>query len=133
MSETVRFPFRWDPRYTRAARPFGIHAGNAWVEVGPDAIDARYGRWRCRTAFTNIRAVEVTGPYRFVKTAGPPRLGITDIGLTFASNGDRGVLLTFAERVRCIEPLGVLRHGELTVTVQDIDGFATLVRGRVGV
>ncbi len=132
MSKTARFPFRWDPRYLRAARPFGIRPANAWVDVGPDGLDAHYGRWTCRTPWSNLTEVDVTGPYRFVKTAGPPRLGITDIGLTFASNGDRGVLLTFAERVRCIEPLGVLRHGELTVTVEDIDGFAALVRERVG-
>jgi hypothetical protein len=123
----TRFAFRFDPRYRRAARPFGITPENAWVEVGPDHLDARFGRWRVRTPLANIERVEVTGPYRFIKTAGPARLGITDIGLTFATNGDRGVLITFVDKVRGIEPLGVLRHPELTVTVEDVEGLAGLL------
>ena len=71
----------------------------------------------------------MTGPYRFVKTAGPPRLGITDLGLTFGSNHRRGVLITFRSRVRGV---GALRHPELTVTVADPDGLAALLRERLG-
>ncbi len=69
--------------------------------------------------------MELTGPYQFVKTAGPPRLGITDRGLTFASNGARGVLITFARPVRGVAPL---RHPELTVTVADPAGLAARLR-----
>jgi hypothetical protein len=123
----TRFDFRFDPRYQRAARPFGITPDNAWVEVDEDHLDAHFGRWRLSTPLANIARVEITGPYRFIKTAGPARLGITDIGLTFATNGDRGVLITFATKVRGIEPIGVLRHPELTVTVEDVDGLAALL------
>jgi hypothetical protein len=68
--------------------------------------------------------VEITGPYAFLKTAGPARLAITDQGLTFASNGERGVLISFAEPIRGLDPLGLVRHPELTVTVTDTDGLA---------
>jgi hypothetical protein len=119
----TRFDFRFDPRYRRAARPFGITPDNSWVEVGADRLDAHFGPWRLSTSLGNIDRVEITGPYRFIKTAGPARLGITDVGLTFATNGDRGVLITFVAKVRGIEPLGVLRHPELTVTVADIEGL----------
>ena len=68
--------------------------------------------------------VAITGPYALLKTAGPARLAITDRGLTFASNGERGVLLTFRERVPAIDPLGLIRHPELTVTVTDVEGLA---------
>lgn len=122
-----RFEFRFAPSYARAASLFGITPENAWVEVGEDELVARYGRWRLSTPLRNIAAVDVTGPYLFVKTAGPPRLGITDVGLTFASNGDRGVLLRFHEKVPGLRPL---RHPELTVTVADPDGLAELVRQR---
>lgn len=104
-----------------AARPFGITPERTHVGVGADGFEARYGRWRVATPIANIAAVELTGPYLFVKTAGPPRLGVTDRGLTFASNGDRGVELQFREPVRAIGPL---RHPALTVTVADPDGLA---------
>jgi hypothetical protein len=67
--------------------------------------------------------VEITGPYWFYRTAGPARLGVTDAGLTFASNGERGVLISFYERVPAIDPLGLIRHPELTVTVADVNGL----------
>ena len=72
--------------------------------------------------------VAVTGPYAFLKTAGPARLAITDRGLTFATNGDRGVLISFHSAVRGLDPLGILRHPELTVTVADIDGLVERLR-----
>ena len=74
----------------------------------------------------------VTGPYAFLKTAGPARLAITDRGLTFATNGDRGVLVSFRTPVRGLDPLGLLRHPELTLTVCDVDGLAALLRERAG-
>jgi hypothetical protein len=125
----TRFPFAWAPAYRRAARPFGIGPENAWVAVDDAELLARYGRWQLRTPLSNVTAVELTGPYRFVKTAGGPRLGITDFGLTFASNGNHGVLITFGRRVRAVGPIA---HGELTVTVADPDGLATLLRERMG-
>lgn len=120
----TRFAFRFDARYQRAARPFGITPDNSWVEVGAGRLDAHFGPWCLSTPLGNVDRVEITGPYRFIKTAGPARLGITDRGLTFATNGDRGVLITFVAKVRGIEPLGVFRHPELTVTVEDVEGLA---------
>jgi hypothetical protein len=122
-----RFPFAFEPSHRAAARPFGIRPENAWVEVSESGLEARYGRWRLRTPLQNIERVELTGPYRYVKTAGPPRLGITDGGLTFGSNHRRGVLITFRSRVRAIDPAGVIRHPELTVTVEDPETLAKLL------
>lgn len=116
-----RFAFRFTSRYRNAARLFGITEARAWVSVDAQRFEARYGRWHVATPIANIASVALTGPYRFVKTAGPPRLGVTDRGLTFASNGDRGVELQFREPVRVIGPL---RHPELTITVADPDGLA---------
>jgi hypothetical protein len=118
-----RFDFHFDTAYRLAARPFGITPANAWVQVDDKHLVASYGRWRLRTTRANISAVEITGPYRFYRTAGPARLGVTDAGLTFASNGDRGVLVSFYERVPAIDPLGLIRHPELTVTVADVNGL----------
>jgi hypothetical protein len=127
-----RFEFAFAPDYRRLARAFRVTPETAWVEVGDETLDARFGHWPVRTPLTNVTGVEVTGPYAFWKTAGPARLAITDRGLTFATNGDRGVLILFAKRVRGVDPLGLVRHSELTVTVADVDGLAELLRARAG-
>lgn len=127
---TTRFRFSYEPTYQRANRLFGIATENTWIDIDGRTIDAHFGRWRLHTTLANISAVEITGPYRFIKTAGPARLGITDLGITFATNRRRGVLLTFREKVAAIEPFGVLRHPELTVTVAEVDAFVKLIRER---
>jgi hypothetical protein len=127
-----RFPFRFDPAYRRVARLFGITPSRAWVDIGDRVLEARFGPWRVRTGIANILGAEVTGPYAFLKTVGPARLAVTDRGLTFASNGDRGVLITFRTPIPGLEPLGLLRHPELTVTVTDFEGLAALIRARTG-
>jgi len=120
---STRFPFRFDPTYRRLARLFGVTPERAWVELSEGELEARYGPWRVRTPRSNIADAGVTGPYAFLKTAGPARLGITDRGLTFASNGDRGVCITFHSPVPGIDRSGRIRHPELTVTVRDVDGL----------
>jgi hypothetical protein len=118
-----RFPFRFDPAYRVLARPFGVTPERAWVELGEEGLEARFGRWRVRTPVSNVAAAEATGPYSFFKTAGPARLAVTDRGLTFASNGERGVCITFHSPVRGIDRPGRIHHPELTVTVLDVDGL----------
>jgi hypothetical protein len=96
----------------------------AWVDVRGEELRVQYGRWRVETLLSNIRGVEITGPYAFLKTAGPARLALTDRGLTFASNGDRGLCLRFDRPVVGIEPFGLIHHPTLTITVEDIEGLA---------
>ena len=119
----MRFSFRFDSSYRRLARLFGVSPERAWVDLGEAEFEARYGPWRVRTPVSNIAEARVTGPYAFLKTAGPARLAITDRGLTFASNGDRGVCITFRSPVTGIDPFSRIRHPELTVTVLDVDGL----------
>ena len=125
-----RFDFRFAPIYRQAAALFTITPDTAWVEVDADNLRARFGPWRVQTPLSNIADVAITGPYALLKTAGPARLAITDRGLTFATNGDRGVLITFRRPVPGLEPTGWLRHPELTVTVSDVDRLASLLRAR---
>ena len=132
IADVERFGFDFDARYARLARWFGIAPSNAWIEVGDEVLTARYGRWRLCTELSNIKAVTITGPYRFLRTAGPARLGLSDLGLTFASNSRRGVLISFHRRVPGIEALGLLRHGELTVTVKRPEDLAEMLRAECG-
>ena len=132
MADLERFDFSFAPSYRRIGRAFGIRPATTGVEVGARTLDVRFGPWRVSTPLANIVDVAVTGPYALWKTAGPARLAVTDRGLTFATNGDRGVLITFRTPVRGLEPLGVLRHPELTVTVADVDRLARLLRAGAG-
>ena len=118
-----RFDLRFDDRYRLLALPFGVTPATAWVRVGGDVFEARFGPWRVRTPIGNVAGTAVTGPYRLVLAAGPARLSFTDLGLTFATNGERGVCVRFHEPVHGMAPAGPLRHPALTVTVADIDGF----------
>ena len=123
------FPFAFDPRYRLAALPFGVMPRTARVTVG-DELRVAFGPWRLSTPLSNIAAVEVTGPYGFVKTAGPAHLSFSDRGVTFATNGQRGVCVRFREPVKALDPTGRLRHPGATLTVADVDGLATLLRRR---
>jgi hypothetical protein len=127
LSDAHRFNFAFAPRYRALSRPFGIKPESAWVEVSEKALEVRFGPWRLSTPLENVSDAAVTGPYAVWKTAGPARLAITDRGLTFATNGVRGVRITFRQPVRGIEPLGVIRHPELTVTVADVEALASLI------
>jgi hypothetical protein len=131
MAHRERFEFAFAPAYRRASLPFGVTPRSAWVEITSGALEARFGPWHVITPLTNVSQVSTTGPYRFFKTAGPARLAITDRGLTFATNGERGVLILFHSPVRGLDPLGLIKHPELTVTVADVDDFATALREAV--
>lgn len=118
-----RFEFAFAPAYRAAALAFGVTPGRAWVDVSADQVEVRFGWWRLRTPCANVVSVTETGPYSFLKTAGPAHLSFTDRGVTFATNGDRGLCLDFREPVPAIDPLGRIRHPGATVTVADVDGL----------
>ncbi len=103
----------------------------AWVDVGDQDLEVQFGPWRVSTPLANITDASVTGPYAFWKTAGPARLAITDRGLTFATNGKSGVLISLRASVRGLDPLGVIRHPELTVTVAEVERLAGLLQSHV--
>jgi hypothetical protein len=123
-----RFGFQFSTMYRLAALPFGVTPSSCAVRCGIDSFDARFGPWCVRTTPDNIADVSITGPYTFVKTAGPAHLSFSDRGLTFATNGDRGVCIQFLVPVAGIEPTGRLRHPNLTVTVDDCDGLVSALR-----
>ena len=117
------FAFLFEQRYRTPARLFGITPTSCGIDVDDDLFDAWFGPWRVRTPRRNIVGARTTGPYAFVKTAGPARLGITDRSLTFATNSWRGVEITFRTSIRGIDPVGVIRHPTLTVTASDCEAL----------
>jgi hypothetical protein len=125
-----RFVYLFSNSYRIVALPFGITPSSCEVRAGSGRLFARFGPWHIETALDNIDEVAITGPYAFVKTAGPAHLSLKDKGLTFATNGDRGVYLTLREPIRGMDPFGLIRHPNLTVTVDDCEGLATAIQLR---
>lgn len=121
------FPFRFWRRYQVLGLPFGIAPPTAWVRVSAAELVVRFGPWCVRSPRSNIASTTITGPYWLVKTAGPAHLSLADGGITCATNGERGLCVRFAEPVPGIEPLGVLRHPAVTVTVDDCPRLAALL------
>lgn len=118
--------------YRPLARLFGITELSAFVAVEGEQVTARFGPWLLTTTHDNIADATITGPYNFLKTAGPARLSLSDHGLTFATNGDRGVFLRFHRPVPGIDPLGVIRHPNVTVTVRDCEALLLALRPLAG-
>ncbi len=121
------FPFHFDATHRPLAALFGVNDRTAMVTVGDHGLDVRFGPWRVVTDLTNITGTSVTGPYGFLRTAGPARLSLADRGLTFATNGEHGLCIGFRDPVPGIEPTGRLRHPALTVTVAAVDALARVL------
>ncbi len=119
MPEPRRFPFAFSSLYRWPARLVGVHDGSASVDIDDTHLDARFGPWRVRTTIANVAGVGLSGPYAVPQTIGPAHVSLADRGLTFATNADAGVCLTFREPVRGLDPLGLVRHPGLTLTVAD--------------
>ena len=128
-----RFSFAFEPNYRRVDRAFGVTPASAWVELTDDTFHARFGPWRVRTDLANVAAARVTGPYSVPKTLGPAHLSFRDRGLTFATTSRQGVCVEFHRPVTGIDPLGLIRHPGLTVTVAEpaalVDELAPLFGG----
>jgi hypothetical protein len=127
---TQTFPFRFTALYRIAGLPLGITPDTATVHVGDGELAVRFGPWRVRTALANVTSTTVTGPFGFFKTAGPAHLSFADRGLTMATNGARGLCISFREPVPGIEPTGIVRHPAVTVTVADCQGLAAVLAAR---
>jgi hypothetical protein len=123
----ITFPFRFHTAFRLAAAPFGVQPGSARVVVTDDVLVARFGPWIVRTGLANVTGAEVTGPYAWLKVLGPPHVSFGDRGLTFASNPEQGTCIRFRDPVPGIDPLGLLRHPSLTVTVTDAPALAELL------
>lgn len=126
----LRFPFRFAPSYRGPALLFGITPATARVEVGDGELRARFGPWSLRTPLANISSVQRSGCFGYLKTAGPAHLSFTDHGVTFATNGDDAVCVTFHEPVRVLDPTGRLRHPGATFTVADPPGLLAALESR---
>ena len=122
------FDFAVDPALRRWSRVFGVRPERCTVTLSPTELTVTFGMWTLSTVPANVVAVEVDGPYRWWKIAGPPRLSLGDRGITFATNAESGVCIELQHPVGGLDPLHVLRHPNVTVTVADPERFAAALR-----
>jgi hypothetical protein len=120
-----RFPFHRESVMALASLPFGVTAENAYVDIDDEQLEIRFGPWVIRSTVENIESAARTGPYRWWKVAGPPRLSLRDSGITFATSAAGGVCIRFREPVRAL-PVP-LRHRGVTVTVEEPDDLVRFI------
>ena len=124
-----RFPFAFAPSYRLPARALGITPRTAWVEVEDSELRVHFGLWRLRTPLGNITSTELTGGFGYLKTVGPPHLSFSDRGVTFATNGDRALCVSFTEPVAGIDPTRRILHPGATLTVADPEALDRALGG----
>lgn len=124
----THFDFAFATPYRIAGVPFAITPSTTGVEVDDQELRVRFGPWKLVTSLDNVEQCQETGPYQFVKTAGPAHLSLGDKGLTCATNGDRGLCIRFADPVPGIDPWGRILHPAVTVTVADPSRLAAELR-----
>jgi hypothetical protein len=124
MGDVAFFPYRFDRRFLLEWVPFGPRPDRDGVTVTDDTFRATFGRLALETPRANVTGGHVTADYRWYTAVGP-RLSMSDDGLTFGTNFDRGVCVHFAEPVPPV--LGRKPHSALTVTVADCDGLVAAI------
>lgn len=122
--DVTRFEYAIDPGMAMWHRVCLLRPERDAVTVSDGMLVATFGPWTVATDIANVAGVTTTGPYRTWRVAGPPRLGWTDRGLTFATNARVGLCIAFIDPVPGIDPIGLINHPTLTVTVSDLDGLA---------
>lgn len=122
------FPFRFDARFSPMLAVIGITPKTSRVTLDEETFAARFGRWRVETPIANLARFEVGGGYRWYRAIGV-RGSLVDGGITFGSSTKAGLCVCFYQPVGLTVPLYVPRHPGLTVTVADIDGLASALRG----
>ena len=128
MRQARSFSFRFAATYRLPALLFGVTPRTAEVCVDDTMLRIRFGPWRVRTPLSNVVSTTRTGPYSMIKTIGPAHLSFVDRGMTCATNSEQGLCIRFAKPVRGLDPLGLLRHPAVTVTVADCDNLAKTLR-----
>jgi hypothetical protein len=122
---TRRFPIFVGRRSRFVLLLFGVRAGNAYVDLGDDELDAHFGFFRLRTPASNLASWRIEGPWLWITAIGV-RMSIRHRDLTFGGTNRGGVRVDFTEPVA----LRRLRIPALYLTVEDLEGFAAALADR---
>ncbi|MEV0387072.1 hypothetical protein [Nonomuraea sp. NPDC050643] len=116
--ETEQYAFVFDDRYRRLLGVLGIRPRTCLLTVTPQVLRVRFGPWFVVTPRGNVAGAELSGPYAPLKAVGV-RMSLADRGLTFGTSTEQGVCIRFHRPVRGSDPVGLLAHPALTVTVEN--------------
>jgi hypothetical protein len=130
-SEVREYRFEFQHRYLPMLALLGVTPATAKAVIGPADLDVRFGVLRCRTPLTNIRCVQLTGPYKAIKAIGA-RASFADTGATFGTTTAGGVCVEFRHPVKALDPTGTITHEALTLTVADREQFAAALKVAAG-
>lgn len=121
---TQHFPYQLDKRWAALFYALGV-AGHDGVDVTDEGdLIATFGRYRVKTTLDNIDHTDITGPHRWYTAVGL-RLSLTDDGLTFGTNHQKGLSIAFVDRVPKV--IGFRDHSMLWVSVADPEGLAAAI------
>lgn len=112
------FEFDFEPVMRPFSLAFGVTPWTTSLDVADGELRIRFGPWALRTPLDNVEGAEQTGPYSFVKVAGPAHLSLSDRGVTFATTTRQGVCIRFK---RPVAAMPLMKHPAVTVTVKDPD------------
>jgi hypothetical protein len=115
-----RFPIRLGARSRPLLRLFGVRRqADAYLDVGPEGIDARFGAGHASTPLSNIVSWRIEGPWHWITAIGI-RMSVRHRDLSFGGSPHGGVRLDFREPIR----VGPLRPPALYASVDDLEGCA---------
>ncbi|MFC4121909.1 hypothetical protein [Nonomuraea zeae] len=116
--ESQWFGFAFEDRYRPLLSVLGIRPDTCRLTLTDELLRVRFGPWLVLSPRGNVAGAELSGPYSPLKVIGV-RMSLADRGLTFGTSTAQGVCLRFRRPVSGSDPLGLLRHPALTVTVDD--------------
>ena len=126
---TERFPIRVGPKSRLFLLiVFGVHADDAWIELGDDPDDplrVQFGWWPFETTMGNVARWRIEGPWRWITAIGY-RMSIRHRDLTFGGSPHGGVRLDFRTRVRWL----FFRIPAIYVPADDLDALAAALAAR---
>ena len=128
----IHYSFAFAASYRPAALLFGVTPRTTGVDLGPEGLRVRFGPWRLSTPIANITGAEKTGGFGWLRTAGPAHLSLADRGVTFATNGEAAVCVSFGTPVAGIDPTRTIKHPGATITVADPEAFLAQLRSLRG-
>ncbi|MBO3750055.1 hypothetical protein J5X84_28575 [Streptosporangiaceae bacterium NEAU-GS5] len=122
-----RYGFAFDDLFRLPLSLMGVRPESCHLTISSQDLTVRFGPWVVRSPLSNVAAAEVTGPYSAIKAIGM-HVSLADRGLTFGTTTERGVCVRFHQPIRGADPVGLIRHPGLTVTVDDAATVATRLR-----
>lgn len=114
------FPYARDRRWAPLFTLLRIKDTDG-VLLGDGILRATFGPASVETPIDNVDHTEVTGPHRWYTAVGL-RLSFSDDSITFGTNHQRGLAITFVTPVPRV--IGVRDHSVLWVSVADPEGLA---------